>query len=259
MANIYRPTPSSQAPEADVFFSHRLFSPNTTVPMHSHAWGQLQLVSGGILELDVEGKRYLSPSQYALWVPAGVVHESFMRRSINYYSMNIVPELARSMPAETCLLTVSPIMHAIIADLRQRGVTVPQTPEDKNLVRVLLDQLAGASVSRAFLPSSTDKLLQPILAALEAAPTDNKSFGQWALELHTTERTLARRCRQLLGMSFTELRQRHKFIYSLQLLRQGESIKQIALSLGYNQTSPYISMFKKYAQCPPEQYRRRLS
>nr|WP_287481497.1 helix-turn-helix domain-containing protein [Shewanella sp.] len=45
---------------------------------------------------------------------------------------------------------------------------------------------------------------------------------------------------------------------ALQLLRQGLAIKEVALTLGYNQTSPYIVMFKKYAQCSPEQYRRRL-
>jgi len=101
--------------------------------------------------------------------------------------------------------------------------------------------------------------LQPILQQLELEPASQISLKSWASELHTTERTLARRCQDRLGMSFTELRQRHKFIYSLQLLREGLSIKEVALTLGYNQTSPYIVMFKKYAQYSPEQYRRQLA
>ncbi|MCG6507659.1 helix-turn-helix domain-containing protein, partial [Vibrio parahaemolyticus] len=38
----------------------------------------------------------------------------------------------------------------------------------------------------------------------------------------------------------------------------GHSVKEVALTLGYNQASPYIAMFKKYSGQTPEQYKNRL-
>ncbi|MFB2679951.1 AraC family transcriptional regulator [Shewanella mangrovisoli] len=258
MRPVYHPLKAEQAPVADIFFNYEAFLPNTITPKHSHTWGQLQLISGGIMELHAAGQRFLSPSQYAIWVPAGIEHESFTRRSIHYCSMNIVASRAGTFPNETCLLAITPIALAIVNDLRERQIRVAESDADKRLVEVLIDQLILGQAQPQFLPSSGDKLLQPILQQLELDPASQKSLKSWASELHTTERTLARRCQDSLGMSFTELRQRHKFIYSLQLLREGLAIKEVALTLGYNQTSPYIVMFKKYAQYSPEQYRRQL-
>ncbi|MGR2769170.1 AraC family transcriptional regulator [Photobacterium ganghwense] len=259
MSNVYQPLYDNHCPPGEVFFGHEVFLPNTSTPNHSHPWGQLQIINGGILELKAESKRFLSPSQYAVWVPAGIPHESYMRRSLNYCSMNICEALSAPMPSYTCLLEVSPIMEAIITDLSNRRIRVPETEQDKRLVSVLLDQVYQAKEHEQFLPTSDDKLLQPILNELERHPTTDKNLKDWADELHTTERTLARHCQDKLGMSFTEWRQRRKFLYSLQLLRKGLSVKEIALTLGYHQASPFITLFKKHAQCTPEQYRQKFA
>lgn len=259
MQTIYHPQSPVLTPLADIFFNYEAFLPNTVTPKHQHTWGQIQLISGGIMELHAEQQRFLSPSQYAIWVPAGVEHESFTRRSIDYCSMNIAPERTLHFPGNTCLLVVTDIAQAIVDDFRGRKLSVAQTASDQRLVEVLLDQLSLSQAQPQFLPTVDDKILSPLLQQLEWQPASDKSIKAWAQELHTTERTLARRCQRLLGMSFTELRQRHKFIYSLQLLRQGMSIKEVAFTLGYNQTSPYIVMFKKYAHCSPQQYRRKLT
>ncbi len=257
MKNVYRPLFDDNNPPGEVFFGHQAFLPHTTTPKHTHPWGQLQLISGGILELNAEGKRFLSPSQYAIWIPPGIEHESYMRRSMNYCSMNLIKPLAESLPSFPCLLEINPIIEAIINDLRDRQLQVAETAEDKRLIDVLLDQLRHTRIHDQFLPSTEDKLLQPILRTLEKNPTDGTTLAAWAEKLHTSERTLARHCQDTLGMSFIEWRQRRKFIYSLHLLRKGLSVKEIALTLGYHQASPFINLFKRHAQCTPEQYRQK--
>ncbi|WP_299022476.1 helix-turn-helix transcriptional regulator [uncultured Photobacterium sp.] len=258
MKKIYQPLFDNNNPPGEIFFGHEIFLPNTTTPKHSHPWGQLQFIKGGILELTTEKKRFLSPSQYAVWVPASIEHESFMRRSLDYCSMNIISPLAEALPSYACLLEVSPIMDSIIGDLKDRRIAVPNSDEDLRLVKVLLDQVLKAKEHDQFLPNSDSKQLKPILQELEHNPTSPKTLKDWAQQLHTTERTLARHCQDKLGMSFTEWRQRRKFIYSLHLLRQGVSIKEIALTLGYHQATPFITLFKRHAQCTPEQYRQRF-
>ncbi len=94
-----------------------------------------------------------------------------------------------------------------------------------------------------------------MLTALQINPCNDCSLKSWAHKVHSTERTLARHCQSELGMSFTEWRLRMRYLHAMQLLEQGKAVKEVALTLGYNQASPFISMFKKYAGQTPEQYK----
>ncbi|CAH0535085.1 HTH-type transcriptional regulator NimR [Vibrio stylophorae] len=245
--------------DAEIFFNYEIIKPNTYTQAHHHPWGQLQLIRGGVLELKSQGKRFLSPPQYAIWVPPNVPHESYIRRTIQYCSVNIALPLALQMPSDTCLLSLSAIAEAIIAHLRESQITHAQDPQTERLIAVLLDQLMEAESISQYLPMSDDKLLTPILRAIERDPTHPDSLATWAKRVHTTERTLARHFQQSLGLSFVQWRQRRKFLYALQLLRRGQSVKEIALTLGYHQSTPFIQMFKRLAGCTPEQYRQRLA
>ncbi len=234
------------------------FLSNTETRVHSHPWGQVQLISGGILEMEAESTRFLAPPHLAIWVPAGVTHCSYNRKPLDYCSLNIAHELTEHFPSQTSLIKVTPIVSAIIDDFRHRDVNVADNEQDKRLVQVLLDQLATQEVEHHFLPSTDNKYLAPILKAVEEEPTDNTSLQQWAEKVHTTERTLARHCQSELGMSFTEWRLRVRYLFSMDLLRKGQSVKEVALTLGYNQASPFITMFKKYSGHTPEQYKSKL-
>ncbi|UJF16824.1 helix-turn-helix transcriptional regulator [Vibrio sp. SS-MA-C1-2] len=257
MSRVYHPLFSDDNPPGDIFFGHASFLPNTVTKKHRHSWGQIQFIKGGILEIKAEGKRFLSPPQYAVWVPANIDHESYIRRTVDYCSMNITTQYADQLPNYSCMLEVSPIVTAIMNHIIERKITIAEVEEDQRLIKVIFDQMLTAKQHEEFLPTSNHKLLKPILLELQKDPACPKSLAQWAEERHTTERTLARHCQSELGMSLTEWRQRRKFIMSLQQLRNGESVKEIAFNLGYNQSSPFIALFKKHTGTTPEQYRQR--
>ncbi|WP_394246249.1 AraC family transcriptional regulator [Vibrio profundi] len=255
--NLHPSLSIDKAP-SNVFMNFEAFLSNTETRVHSHSWGQVQLISGGILEMEAEGTRFLAPPHLAIWVPAGVMHCSYNRKPLDYCSLNIAPQLTQNLPEKTSLIKVTSIVTSIIDDFRLREVNVAQSEQDQRLVQVLLDQLSEREVAHHFLPSSDNKYLAPILASIEENPTEDVSLKQWAYRVHTTERTLARHCQSELGMSFTEWRLRVRYLHSMDLLRNGQSVKEVALTLGYNQASPFISMFKKYSGQTPEQYKNRL-
>ena len=250
-----QPAVTLQVLPADIFLTFDAFRSNTETRLHTHQWGQLQLISGGILELNAQGKRFLAPSNHAIWVPAGIIHQSYNRKPLAYCSINMNCDLAENLPNQACLLTVTPIIEAIVSELRVRKIQIAETSQDKRLFKVLLDQFANTQQTQYFLPSTQHKLLTPILSALEMNPADLRLLSDWAKQVHTTERTLARHCQNELGMSFTEWRLRMRYLHSLELLREGMSIKEIAFSLGYNQASPFITMFKKYSGYTPDFYK----
>lgn len=255
--NLHPSLSITQAP-SDVFMNFDAFLSNTETREHSHPWGQIQIISGGILELEAQGERFLAPPHLAIWVPTEVRHCSYNRKPLDYCSLNIADQYTQRLPSRTSLIKITPIVSAIIDDFRQRNINVAHNEQDKRLVQVLLDQLAAQQPEPHFLPTSSSKHLAPILATIEKEPTNQSTLADWAQSRHTTERTLARHCQAELGMSFTEWRLRMRYLYSMELLRKGNSVKEVALTLGYNQTSPFISMFKKYAGQTPEQYKNKL-
>lgn len=254
---LHRSLSLEHAP-SDVFMNFEAFLSNTETRTHSHPWGQVQIISGGSLEMEAENTRFLAPPHLAIWVPAGVMHRSYNRKPLDYCSLNIEPSLTAHLPAQASLIKVTAIMSAIIDDFRVRKISIAQNDSDQRLVNVLLDQLAHQQTQQHFVPLSQHKYLAPILSAIELNPLDDSNLALWAQRVHTTERTLARYCQSELGMSFTEWRLRMRYLYSMELLREGRSVKEVALTLGYKQASPFINMFKKYATLTPEQYKHRL-
>jgi AraC-like DNA-binding protein len=90
-----------------------------------------------------------------------------------------------------------------------------------------------------------------LLAALQAAPEDNRTLVEWARALHTTERTLARRCQKELGMSLGQWRTRLRLVKALDWLRGEMPVQEIAWRLGYASTSAFIAMFQREQGCAP--------
>ncbi|WP_087016882.1 AraC family transcriptional regulator [Thaumasiovibrio subtropicus] len=249
---------NNEQPLADTFLTFDAFKSNTETHPHHHRWGQLQVIKGGLLELATPKRRFLTPPNLGIWVPAHTTHFSFNRQPIEYCAINIIASLCEGLPKQTCQIPISPIVTAIVDDFRRRQIRVPETEQDKRMLAVMLDQIRAAKPSNPFLPSSQHKLLAPILNKLERFPDHNRTLQTWAARLHTTERTLARHCQNELGMSFTEWRTRLRYVTAAKLLREGMAVKEVALTLGYHQTSPFITMFKKYANTTPERYRQAL-
>ncbi|MFT4271590.1 MAG: helix-turn-helix transcriptional regulator [Pantoea sp.] len=225
---------------------------------HAHAWGQVIFVKSHVLEMEVEGERLLTPADMPIWIPPGQRHSSYNHRQSLFRTFNLAADLCDGLPQQACLLNVDAIVHAIMDEFARRELEQPHSAADWRLCEVLVDRLRLAPVHKSYLPGSNDKLLAPILHALQAHPGDNTTLAQWAKRVFTTERTLARRCQQQLNMSFSEWRQRLRFLRAITLLEQGISVQAIAHELGYSSASALIVMFQHQAGTTPDRYRSRL-
>ncbi|MDQ0137726.1 AraC-like DNA-binding protein [Neorhizobium galegae] len=214
-------------------------------------WGKVGYAVTGVMEARVEGRRFLCPPHYATWIPADALHACYNRENVKFVSIYIDRDLCAKMPKTACTLQISPLIKAILADLAVRRITVPETDADRRLAFVLIDQLLSAPRRESFLPVSEDVLLQPLIEALQADPSDRRSLSEWARSLETTEKTLSRRFSRHLGVSFNEWRQRLKLIASLSLIEDGRSVQSIAKILGYNSSSAFIAMFRRQTGTSP--------
>lgn len=223
-----------------------------------HEWGQLAVIHSGLMELSIEGQSVIAPPGFGVWIPPRARHYSYNHQPLDFGTLNLSAEWSRDMPATPCVLELSPLVQAIMTHFRQNALAVPVEATDLHLAQVLIEQLLRCPRQQRYLPTSEDRQLAPVLRALEQQPADNRSLAQWARLVHSTERTLSRRCQRELGMSFSQWRQRLRFLHALPLLEQHISIKEIALELGYSSSSAFITMFQSLSGTTPERYRRQL-
>ncbi|SEM88191.1 AraC-like ligand binding domain-containing protein [Pseudomonas sp. ok272] len=241
---------------APVYFRYADFDAHRFAPAHRHPWGTLEYSAHGVLRMDIGGRRFMSPPQYALWVPPRTEHSFYSAQPIHYRAVCLAPPICRDLPPHACTLAISDILKAILKDFAARDVKIPERDADVRLAQVLVDQLQQAPVHECYLPYAHSAGLLGILEALQAAPGDNRPLAHWAERIHVSERTLARQFVRELGMSFGEWRQRLRFVASIEALDSTRSIQEIAFDMGYSTSSAFIAMFVRQARCTPEQYRR---
>ena len=248
--------PSISSAPRTIRFCEAHLAAMTDLEEEWHEWGQLAFIRSGLMELSIAGESFIAPPRFGVWIPPQARHRSYNHKAIDFGTINVASELCQALPTSPCVLDLSPLLLAIIDHFHQHQLLEPETPADRRLSLVLIDQLVASPRQLRYLPMTEDRLLAPVLRALEMQPADNRSLQQWAKIVHSTERTLSRRCGLLLGMSFSEWRQRLRFIHALSLLERQMSIKEIALELGYSSPSAFITMFQSLAGVTPDRYRK---
>lgn len=246
--------PHLQEFPGDLYFRHDRL-PAMEWKTHAHPWGQLNYVSHGVMHLEIDGIRFLSPSQYAVWIPPFADHFSFASRDLVYRTVYISLKLSNRLPSKPTTLNVSPVLHAILDDFALRDVRVPETEEDLRMAQVALDQILHIKPHETYLPYAVSDELNSVLKELQLNPGDRRSVEDFADQLHMTSRTLERRCQRELGISFGEWRSRLKFMHAIESLEAGLTVQRIALELEYTTPSAFIVMFKRFTGTTPEQYR----
>ncbi len=141
-------------------------------------------------------------------------------------------------------------MHRVAAFPCLYAVNGPES----RLIATLLDELVTAPIEHLYLPMPHDERLRRLAQMLLADPADKSSLANWASRIGMSERSLTRLLLHEIGMSFGRWRRQLHVILSLQRLAKGESVQTIALDLGYENASGFVTMFRKAVGKPPARY-----
>ncbi|MFJ4131995.1 AraC family transcriptional regulator [Pseudomonas cyclaminis] len=221
---------------------------------HTHRKGQLMYTLRGVIHCEIEAGIWIVPPQCALWIPGGVSHSARGNGEAHVYCLLIDPDAAGALPTQCCTLGVSGLLHELIS----KAISFPQLYEvdgaQGRLVNTLLDELAQAPLEALHLPMPQDARLRRLANSLLADPADKATLGQWAMRIGMSERSMTRLLLEELGLSFGRWRRQLHVILSLQRLATGDSVQRVALDLGYENASGFITMFRKTVGQPPARY-----
>lgn len=221
---------------------------------HHHRRGQLIYTLRGVIHCVIKAGIWIVPPQCALWIPGGVPHAARGAGEAEVFCLLIDPDVSADLPSQCCTLAVSPLLHELI----RKTVSFPPLYEENGaqgrLVATLLDELAQAPIEALHLPMPQDPRLKRLANSLLANPSDKATLGEWAARIGMSERSMTRLLLEEIGLSFGRWRRQLHVILSLQRLARGESVQTVALDLGYENASGFVTMFRKAVGQPPARY-----
>ncbi|AHG43249.1 AraC family transcriptional regulator [Pseudomonas syringae CC1557] len=221
---------------------------------HQHRKAQLIYSLRGILNCEIDDGVWIVPPQCAVWIPGGLPHAAQGSGETECYCLFVEPDAAPQLPKTCCTISVSPLLRELILKVAGFPELYAQGGREDRLIAALLDELVAAPVEDLHLPMPIDPRLRHLVEMMLADPTDKTSKADWATRIGMSERSMSRLLLHEIGMSFGRWRRQMHVILALQRLTKGESVQTVALELGYENASGFVTMFRKAVGKPPARY-----
>ncbi|RKG80355.1 AraC family transcriptional regulator [Corallococcus terminator] len=221
---------------------------------HSHREAQLVYLVRGELIFEASSALWIVPPQSALWIPGSMTHRIRARAPLEGYGVIIEPGAAPNLPLDCCAVSVTPLFRELLLRLATRPALYELEGPDARLMSVLLDELATVSIEKHRLPMPSDPRLRRLVDAMTADPANRATTKTWAKRIGVGERTLNRLLVEETGLSFGRWRQQLHIILALQKLSRGAAVQSVALELGYESASSFVTMFRKALGTSPARY-----
>lgn len=227
---------------------------NETCISHSHPRGQLIYATRGVMNVVVGNNIWVVNPLQGLWLPGGVEHQVTFQKDVNYYSVFIDPSAIEGLPVNSFSFDIPIFLKQLVFKIITFGTEGNFTSPQRRIIEVFLDELALIVPSATFLPTTNNERLQKVVELLLNDVASKNTIDHYAEISFMSSRTLSRLFIKELGMNFSDWRTRLKLLEAIKRLGEKQSIKEIALDLGYETASAFIFMFKKHLGKTPSNY-----
>lgn len=223
---------------------------------HAHQSAQFVYACEGMLTTHTQRGTWIVPPHRAVWLPPGMVHKVAADRPVWLRTLYVKPGAAPT-PAEPGVVTVDPLLDALLAEAAGFGTGYPLGGREERLIAVILDRLPSLETVPSYLPTPADPRLARLTTALLAQPADARTLDELAAACGMTARTAARLFMKETGLTFAQWRQQLRLLKGMQWLSQGRSVTDVALEVGYLDVSGFITVFKQaFGETPARYFRR---
>ncbi len=247
-------TPTVDDAPADVVCKAVDYAADTVIAPHRHARHQLVYAMHGLMVVMSGHGRWVVPSTRALWMPAGTEHAVRAIGALQMRSLYVRTGAIAHMPIRPSVVEVGPLLGELIRSAAQIPWDHAADSRDGRLMRLILDELQALPALPLHLPEPRDPDLRTICSALERHPEDPSTLAEWARRLGLDSKTIQRRFRREMDLTFGQWRQQVRLLRGLERLAAGEKIIDVAVALGYDSPSAFTAMFRRQFGQPPSQF-----
>ncbi|MFI5047423.1 MAG: helix-turn-helix domain-containing protein [Acidimicrobiia bacterium] len=228
---------------------------------HSHDLHQLEYAFSGTAEVETASGRYLLPPQQAIWIPAGLDHNTTLR-GVRSIAVFFDPAAVPAHGDRARVLAATPLMREMIDHAVRWPITRPGRDP---LADAFFETLAGLtaewleSEAPFWLPTTDDPLIAAVIARTLADLAD-VTPPDVCRTVGLSERTLRRRFPQATGMTWHAYRSRARLLQAVTLLVEtSRSILDVATAVGFDSVSAFGRAFVRMTGETPSAYRQRLT
>jgi AraC-like DNA-binding protein len=225
-------------------------SGRTLFDWHTHEDHQLAWAASGVLTVLTEAATWVLPPTRALWIPAGLPHETGSSGQATMRSVYVPPSMSPVNWEVPTPVAASPLLAELIGYLGG-SLTAPQRARAETL---LADLVAPVPVTTLDVPLPDGPLAGVVATALRATPADQRTLAEWGHTVGASERTLARAFVAETGMPFGRWRTLLRLQTALPLLAAGELVGRVAHRVGYGTPSAFVAAFRRETGVTPAAY-----
>jgi AraC-like DNA-binding protein len=248
----HKPAPSSAAqivkendprPGISVSTLSRDYPTGSHVPAHAHGSDQLIYASLGIMQVSSMNQRWIIPPHFGLWIPARIAHEIRMPEPVSMRTLYLRSGLA-DLGKSCAVLHISPLLRELIFEVVRVGNLRSRDHTESALRDLVIAQLEKASPMPTCILLPHDLRARAVAEAVMAEPALRSPLLSMCKSCGISVRTLERIFRKDVGMSFESWRRQVRLMKAIELLVAGRSVKQVAFSVGYQEPSAFVALFR---------------
>ena len=213
----------------------------------------------GMMRLEAEGKVWsLPPSRAAIIAADQTIHVT-LPKAVMACSALFDPGFIPAPALALTVINMAPLARELILACRVwTNVDEPLTPYARQLFATLaavVSQLA-ATPSNTAMPLPRSSVVAAAVQLTEQLMADAPDFASIASDVAMTERSLARRFAEEMGMTWRQVLRRLRIIRAMELLATNDaSITQVAYAVGYASLSAFNAAFLEISGQTPTAYR----
>jgi len=227
---------------------------------HAHDMHQIQYAFDGSIEVEDARSRYLAPRQLAAWIPAGVAHRTRLH-DVRSGSLLFKPQMIPDAGERVRIVPVPPLMREMIIGAMRWPLSQPQDAVGRAYFAafaLLCAEWIGQEAP-LWLPTTQEPRLRAAAAHTRERLAD-ADFASACGVAGMSERTLRRRFRRDLGMTWEAYRRRARLLRAVELLSETPApIGAVAAQTGFESQSAFAKAFGELMGETPRAFRARMT
>jgi AraC-like DNA-binding protein/quercetin dioxygenase-like cupin family protein len=218
---------------------------------HTHPDHQLAWAASGVLTVRTANATWVLPPTRALWIPAGLRHETLSASIATMRTLYIRPDLCPISWPDFTPVAASPLLGELIGYLERSDLDAERRAHAETMLADLLQPVTLTSID---VRMPTEERARQVGEALAADPADSRTLSEWGREVGASARTLARAFTADTGLPFGRWRGLLRLQASIAALAAGEPVGNVARHVGYESASAFVAAFRRETGMTPAAY-----
>jgi AraC-like DNA-binding protein len=226
-------------------------APRSRFARHSHDTHQLAWAANGVLTIVADAGTWVLPPSRALWIPAGVSHETIASERSTMRTLYLDADVCPIRWESPRPVIATALLAALIEHLSDSGL---EPRHRARAERLIYDLLEPVEVTTIQVTMPRDERALEVAHGLASNPADTRSVAEWGREVGASSRTLTRAFLADTGIAFASWRTSLRLQTAIPLLAAGEPVGTVAGYVGYETPSAFIAAFRRHTGVTPGAY-----